>query len=101
MPARPSLNGTWQEICIRKQAERQSRIPPEWIIPSNKLPGREVRNVIDFPLKSGLMTELELEITEKNACELVKDIASGSYTSVEVVTAFCHRAALAQQLVNW
>jgi len=42
----------------------------------------------------------ELLITEKNACYLLGKLRLGQWTAQEVVHAFCHRAALAHQLVR-
>ncbi|KII95903.1 hypothetical protein PLICRDRAFT_232733 [Plicaturopsis crispa FD-325 SS-3] len=90
----------WQTIVARKRAQRASSIPQEWLIPNNQLPGHEINNVLGFPRVSGLLSPRELEITESNASSIVHAIAQRSWTSLEVVRAFAHRAAIAQQLLN-
>lgn len=92
--------GTWQSIAARKQAERASKIPPEWLIPESLLPAAGEDFVQDFPLKSGLFTEKELLITESTASDVVAKIASGGWTALEVTKAVCKRTAVAQQLIN-
>ncbi|RDW61821.1 amidase [Aspergillus mulundensis] len=87
---------SWQDLAADKRARLAQTIPDEWKI--RTLPTDD--NVLDFPQKSGILTEAELQITESSAAELVSSLASGQLTSVEVTTAFCKRAAIAQQLTN-
>lgn len=91
---------TWQAIAARKQAERASKIPAEWLIPESLLPPADQDCVQDFPATSGLFTERELAITESTASEVVERIARGEWTALEVTRAVCKRTAVAQQLVN-
>ncbi|KUI64807.1 hypothetical protein VM1G_01246 [Cytospora mali] len=91
----------WQEIAAAKKAERLSRIPEEWIIQGKGLS----TDAVDLrPIASlcGVLSDRELEITGEtyDATALLAKIADGIYTSVEVVTAFCKRAAIAQQVCN-
>ncbi|KAJ4327287.1 hypothetical protein N0V84_002300 [Fusarium piperis] len=56
---------------------------------------------LDPVRKSGILNDLEIEITEKySATRLVGKMARGDFKAVDVVTAFCKRAAIAQQLVE-
>ncbi|KAK3623988.1 putative amidase [Elasticomyces elasticus] len=91
---------TWQTIAARKQAQRESKIPLEWRIPKDILPSADINDVQDFPRLSGLFTDQELAITETTATDVVEKIASGVWSSEEVVRAVCKRAAIAQQLIN-
>lgn len=57
--------------------------------------------MLDVPRTCGILTEKELDITENyDATALVEKMAKGDLKSVEVVTAFCKRAAVAQQCVS-
>ncbi|KAL2839739.1 amidase signature domain-containing protein [Aspergillus pseudoustus] len=51
---------------------------------------------------SGILSARELEITGEtyDATSLAAEIAKGTYSAVETVTAFCKRAAICQQLCN-
>ncbi|KIV82211.1 hypothetical protein PV11_04338 [Exophiala sideris] len=89
---------SWQEIRDAKKAEQAARIPAEWKLKQN--PPEETRDLRPYAYKSGILSNRELEITDLDATSLIERIASGSYTAVEVVTAYCKRAALAQQLTN-
>lgn len=98
MPAR-----LWTEIHIAKKAEQQSRIPAEWKLSPEFLASHN--DAVDLrPLAalSGILTEKDLEITDGkyDATGLAEKIASGTYSAEEVVTAFCKRAAIAQQVCN-
>lgn len=89
---------TWTTIVAKKQAERASKIPPEWILKSP--PSEDVVNVMNVPYECGIMTENELSLTEKDATELIGLLAKQEITSYELTLAFCKRAAIAQQLLN-
>lgn len=58
-------------------------------------------NVLDVPRTCGILTEKELDITENyDATDLVALMSAGKLKSVDVVTAFCKRAAIAQQCLS-
>lgn len=100
---------TWQERVSVKQKESRDAIPQAWMLPaaitdSLKLPLVSNPNrlmELDIVRRSGLLTDHELEITEKYTVgELLSRLASGQLTSLEVTVAFSKRAAIAQQLVS-
>lgn len=90
----------WEAWVSEAQARRDGQLPKQWVIPKDQLPGEEVKNVVDFPETSGLLSDLELEITACNVPSLIEKIEQKVWTSEQVATAFCHRAAIAQQLTN-
>lgn len=93
------MAGSWQGIAARKQQERASRIPREWTL--REPPFSYAPNAIDIPRRCGLLTEHELSITEKHdATSLLAELSKGNLKSEQVVTAFCKRAAIAQQVCN-
>ncbi|KAI1774476.1 amidase signature domain-containing protein [Hypoxylon cercidicola] len=91
---------TWQSIAERKQAERASKIPSEWLIPEAIMPSDKTDCVQDFPHTSGFFTERELSITESSASDVVAKISTGEWTALEVTIAICKRTSVAQQLLN-
>ena len=93
------MSQTWQSIAVRKQEQRASCIPKEWLLPS---PVDETRhNVLDVPRECGILSEDDLQITEQfDATALLSGLSNGFLRSVDVVTAFCKRAAIAQQVTN-
>jgi len=99
---------SWEAKVAEKQKQTQAAIPEAWRLPDSivkslaypleEKPNRLIE--LDIPRKSGLLSEKELAITEQNTvAELLAKLASGELTSLEVTTAFCKRAAIAQQLV--
>ncbi|KZT51752.1 amidase, partial [Calocera cornea HHB12733] len=90
---------TWQEVCERKRKEQAASIPTEWLLPA--LPPFATLNVLDMPRTCGLLTWNELLITElDDVGTLLKKIALGDWSAVEVTTAFAKRACIAHQLTN-
>jgi len=93
------MSGQWQDTAARKQAERQSRIPKAWLLPSSINVDQD--NVQHIPRECGILTPAEIRITEQHdATSLVAALSKGTLTSKAVTTAFCKRAAIAQQLTN-
>ncbi|KAK3057314.1 hypothetical protein LTR09_001496 [Extremus antarcticus] len=93
------MTESWQPIAQRKREERDSRIPKEWLLKT--LPDDQRLNVLDVPRESGILTLEELRLTEQfDATALVAGLSNGLLKSVDVVTAFCKRAAIAQQVTN-
>jgi amidase len=93
------MASAWQAIAQRKQADRLSRIPKEWLLPN--LPSPSTLDVRSIPRSSGILSSKDLDITEKyDATALAEAIRSKTFTAEEVTTAFCKRAAIAQQVCN-
>lgn len=101
-------NPTTNARGAEKRARCQRLIPKAWELPSALVqslshPLESSKNnlvELDIPRRSGLLTEKELRITEAYDVQgLLKALASGELTSLEVTVAFCKRAAIAQQLV--
>ncbi|KAB8264733.1 amidase signature domain-containing protein [Aspergillus pseudonomiae] len=89
---------TWEQKAKSKQTQTVAEIPPEWTLPAAVLLN-SAANVLDVPRTCGLLTEKEIHITEDyDATGLLEKLAAGGFSSVEVTTAFCKRAAIAQQL---
>lgn len=92
------MSPAFEEVARSKAAERDARIPSEWRLSTP--PSANVLDVTYIPGSCGLLTMKELEITERSPSTLVDELAKGEWSAVEVTTAFCKRAAIAQQLVN-
>jgi amidase len=89
----------WRDIAARKKAEQYARIPQAWLLPQST--DHDKSNILQVPRQSAILTDAELLITEKyDATDLVNELANGNLTSESVATAFCKRAAIAQQLTN-
>ncbi|GIK07543.1 hypothetical protein Aspvir_003209 [Aspergillus viridinutans] len=90
----------WQQKAQLKQSEAASKIPPEWRLSSDTLTAiPNDSNILDIPKKCGILSARELDVTENyDATGLLQKLASKELSAVEVTTAFCKRAAIAQQL---
>ncbi|KAF2258625.1 general amidase-like protein [Lojkania enalia] len=76
-------------------------IPDKWQLLLLSKPSPEVITYLDIPRKCGLLSAEELEITEKyDATALAEAIRLKRLKSIDVVRAFCRRAAIANQLTN-
>lgn len=98
----------FQTRGAEKRARCQSLVPKAWQLPSTLVQSlkhpleKSKNNFIELGIvrRSGLLTEKELKITEAYDVQgLLKALASGEFSSLEVTVAFCKRAAIAQQLV--
>ncbi|KAI3619150.1 general amidase [Moniliophthora roreri] len=90
----------WEDVVAEKRASQSASIPQEWLLGPDKLPPTHVLDVTHIPAQCGLFTPLELEITTSPVETLLSNLSEGKWSSVEVTTAFCKRAAVAHQLVN-
>ncbi|OAL55606.1 amidase [Pyrenochaeta sp. DS3sAY3a] len=94
----------WQTLTSTKRAALLSSIPPSWLLPPSltaPLTPTSTASVLSIPAQSGILTAAELAITESHdATALIALMLDGTLTSVEVTTAFCKRAAIAQQCVG-
>jgi amidase len=84
------MSEKWQTISKRKLEQQASRIPKQWLLPTEFKKTAGVVNVLDIPRKCGILSNQELEITEaRDATALVEKLSHGDLTSVDVVKAFC------------
>lgn len=89
----------WRDLAAKKKQATLDAIPKEWRFDASQY--AQLKNVTDVPAKTGILSDKDLEITEiDDANELASKIAKGTYTSVDVATAYLKRAAVAHQLVN-
>jgi len=87
----------WQKVAAEKRDSVLGLIPEEWRIPSP--PSAEEQRDVTGEYVHQYLSEKEVTITETDAVGIVEKTSSGTWSSVEVANAFCHRAAIAHQLV--
>lgn len=92
--------GNWEASATKKRNDIFCSIPKEWVMPEivNKMKSAGFTNSKKYI--DTLVPQRELEITNLTVLELSKRIAKGEYSSYEVCCAFCHRAAIAHQILN-
>jgi len=89
--------GDWKELAAEKKQRQRDSIPKQWVIST---PSDAVLDVTTLPEECGLLSSKELEITNATVDGLLKNLAAGTWSSVEVTTAFYKRAVIAHQLVS-
>lgn len=90
------MTTSWQAAAAKKREAISALIPAEWRV-SNLPSVKEQVDVTDYIEQ--YLSEEELGITESNADQIVEKTTSGTWTAEKVTRAFCHRAAMAHQLV--
>ncbi|KAG9634220.1 amidase, partial [Aureobasidium melanogenum] len=88
----------WRQIAAEKRDSVLALIPEEWRIPAP--PSAEEQRDVTGKFIQQYLDPREIEITETEATEIVNKTSNGQWTAVEVTKAFCHRSAVAHQLVN-
>lgn len=87
----------WKVSVQKKRAALAAAIPVDWRLTT--IPTvTECSNVIDWP--RGVLSIEEITITETPAHAVLANIHALVWSAEEVTRAFCHRAAIAHQLVN-
>jgi amidase len=94
-----STSEDWKTVALQKRQQIHDAIPREWLLTLIPSP-EELPDVTGGDYIDKLLTDKEKEITESDAVQIVAMIGDGSWTAVDVTTAFCHRAAIAGQLVR-
>ena len=93
-----SMSQDWQKAAKDKADQVLSLIPTEWRI--SDIPSAEQQRDVTGAYIQQFLDKKEIEITETDAVGVVEKTTSGQWAAVEVAKAFCHRAAIAHQLVN-
>lgn len=88
----------WEEAAKSHARHVRAQIPSKWLISTDIPSVDETRDLSQYIRQ--FLSAKELEITEVGATDIVFNISSGLWKAKEVTEAFCHRAALAHQLVN-
>lgn len=89
----------WEALAREKRESVNAQIPEEWLLSAPVPPPAEQRDVTGAYIQK-LLSPREIEITETDAVGIVKNTTSGTWKAREVAEAFCHRAALAHQMVS-
>lgn len=90
---------SWQTIASAKKASLLNLIPPGWRLdPSNIPPTARLRDFGDYICR--FLNPQELAITNACSSVILACLRSGEWKAVDVTRAFCHRAAIAHQLVT-
>jgi hypothetical protein len=88
----------WKELGEAKRDSVNALIPKAWLLPAPLPPPTEQRDVTGKYIQQ-FLTPREIEITETDAVGIIKNTTTATWKAREVAEAFCHRAALAHQMV--
>lgn len=89
----------WEAIAAGKKASLLNLIPQPWQLSPGEIPSvTSLCDVTDYICR--LLDPREVEITSSSCLKTLENVRSGEWTSLDVTRAFCHRAALAHQLVS-
>ncbi|GJE86082.1 general amidase [Phanerochaete sordida] len=92
------MSPSWQDLAADKKQRQAACIPKEWVITP---PADTVLDVRTIPDECGLLTPKEVEITNTTDVQnILNNLATGKWSSLETTLAFYKRAIIAQQLVN-
>ena len=87
----------WKDLVNDKKHRQLESIPKEWLI---TVPPDSVVDVTRYPEECGLLSAKDIQITNTALDDLLRKLAIGEWSSVEVTTAFYKRAIIAHQLVG-
>lgn len=94
----------WKSIGRAKRDSCFEKIPKDWRLSASIVSGLDensTQNVTSLPRECGILSAEEIEITESyDATALLEKLSTSQLSSLAVATAFCKRAAIAQQLVR-
>lgn len=88
----------WQARAAAKRQAVLDLIPEKWRIP--ELPAPEIQKDVTGSYVENFLDARQIEITNADAVAIAEQIRARVWSAVEVTTAFCHRAALAHQMVS-
>jgi amidase len=88
----------WEVLATEKRDFVNALIPKSWLL-STPLPSSLEQRDVTGKYIQQFLSPREIEITETDAVGIVKNTTSGAWKAREVAEAFCHRAALAHQMV--
>ena len=89
----------YKEVSAIARKRREANLTAYYQVPQvdeANLP----KNLTQYALKSGYYTPEELQIIQSDAEDILKNVASRTWTSLVVAKAFCKAAAYAQELTN-
>ena len=91
---------SWQEKAAAKRASILQSIPEKWRLSASDLERAAKQRVLAGGFIQGLLGEETVAITIRETPDIVTALQKRELSAVQVATAFCHAAAVAQQIVS-
>ncbi|KAL9055811.1 MAG: hypothetical protein Q9162_003345 [Coniocarpon cinnabarinum] len=94
-----AMASNWEEKAKAKRDLVNALIPDAWRLQDP--PSREtLRDIAGTAYIEKHLSQQEIHITRQDAASIAQKTTSGAWKAVDVIKAFCHRAALSHQLTN-
>ena len=90
----------WRPIVNHKLQETSAKIREEWLLSDLQIREARSRRDVTGEFIMAFLDEADVEITGLTALELARQIRQGDKTAKQITLAFCHRAAVAHQIVS-
>jgi amidase len=88
----------WKEVAAEKRDAVLALIPQDWRIPA--IPSAQEQRDVTGKFIEQYLSREEIDITGTDAPNIVKNTSDGTWSAHQVARAFCHRAAIAHQMVK-
>lgn len=99
-PSEHTKKAPWNNRVVQKRTTQLALIPPSWHLPPAVLENPP-KSAVDTIRASGILSPNELSWTERTDIrDLVELVKTRQVTSEQLTTAFCKRAAIAQQVTR-
>lgn len=95
----PIATAPWQKIAARKGQVELDKIPKKWLLCPDCLSRAKTQTDTTGSFIESLLGHKSRSITSLSVPDLMAKTKDGSLSAVELVTAFCERAAYGHQLV--
>ena len=89
----------WEAAAWKKRQAILSAIPEPWRLKEPIPPPDQQRDITGAYIQQ-FMSKKEIIITETDAIGILEQTTTGKWSAYEVTQAFCHRAAVAHQMVS-
>lgn len=90
----------WKDTVEAKRNAVKASIPSEWINDSIKEDMIQAKYINTYEYLDSILPQVEVDITSLTMLQLQCKIRKGELKALPVAKAYCHRAALAQQILN-
>ena len=90
----------WQETAAAKRASILSSIPRKWHLTSSDLEKAAEQRDLTGPFIQEFLEQETIDITSRDTVSIVSLLQKRELSAVQVTTAFCQAAAVAQQIVS-
>lgn len=92
--------GQWSILAQKCVDIQKNSLPAQWALPVDKLATKSGGDITSLPQTSGILSDLELQITDQDAEGILQKYLSGEWTVRQVTTAFLKRATIGQQMAS-